>query len=222
MQLKLNDHKVITTNGFNQPQQLLFHTYGGGSSQERMRITTTGNVGIATAAPAVKLDVVGQVRASTGILFGADTAAANALDDYEEGAWTPVYTTAAGDFDTIDYSIQEGNYTKIGRVVYCDLFVRGGNITFSGAVTSESVVRVGGLPFTSISGLDSPGVSISFVVNWGNTNNPNAARMQPSSTQINLIQLRDTANAYSIRVSDLNSGAANDINDLRMSFFYNV
>ena len=159
---------------------------------------------------------------ANGLTFNGDTAAANALDDYEEGTWTPVYTTDDGDFDTIDYSIQEGNYTKIGRVVYCDLFVRGGNITYSGAVTSSSDVRIGGLPFTAIGGLDSPGASISYLVSWANTNNPNAVRLQPGTTQINLHQLRDTANVYTIKVSDLNSGAADTLNDIRMSFFYNV
>ena len=203
---------------------LTFSTSNGstGLDQERMRINSSGNVGIGKSLPTVALDVVGQVRASTGILFGSDTAAANALDDYEEGTWTPVYTTDDGDFDTIDYSIQEGNYTKIGRVVYCDLFVRGGNITYSGAVTSSSDVRIGGLPFTAIGGLDSPGASISYLVSWANTNNPNAVRLQPGTTQINLHQLRDTANVYTIKVSDLNSGAANTLNDIRMSFFYNV
>jgi hypothetical protein len=172
----------------------------------------------------IKIDATERLRilSSGGITFNGDTAAANALDDYEEGSFTPVYTTVNGDFDTIDYSVQEGNYTKIGRVVYCDLFVRGGNITYSGAVTSTSNVRIGGLPFTAIAGLDAPGASISHVISWGNTNNPNAARQQPSTTQINLHQLRDTANVYTIKVSDLNLGAADTLNDIRMSFFYNV
>jgi len=52
---------------------------------EAMRIDASGNVGIGTTSPAKKLDVSGEIRASTGILFGSDTAAANTLDDYEEG-----------------------------------------------------------------------------------------------------------------------------------------
>jgi len=52
----------------------------------------------------------GKARAPNGLLFGTDTAAANALDDYEEGTWTP--TPNAGTFSTIN-----GKYTKIGNVV---------------------------------------------------------------------------------------------------------
>ena len=50
---------------------------------------SAGNVGIGTASPAKPLDVTGDIRTSTGILFGTDTAAANALDDYEEGNFLP-------------------------------------------------------------------------------------------------------------------------------------
>ena len=47
---------------------LAFHThYAGTSSGEKMRIDKSGNVGIATTAPAEKLDVVGNIRASNGL-----------------------------------------------------------------------------------------------------------------------------------------------------------
>ena len=53
---------------------------------------------------------------SSGIIFGSATAAANALDDYEEGTYTPVYagTSATG---STTYGYQQGVYTKIGRTV---------------------------------------------------------------------------------------------------------
>ena len=47
-----------------------------------------------------------------GLKFGTDTAAVNALDDYEEGTWTPVQSNA-----TTMYS-QVGRYTKIGNMVH--------------------------------------------------------------------------------------------------------
>ena len=78
-----------------------------------MRIDSSGNVGINTTSPAHKLDLDnGSARFNRGnsagailtlrglnanqftfdtdgLKFGTDTAAANALDDYEEGTWTP-------------------------------------------------------------------------------------------------------------------------------------
>jgi len=53
-------------------------------------------------------------NASTGgLTFGGDTAAANTLDDYETGTWTPAFQGATG----IAYSEQTGYYIKIGDQV---------------------------------------------------------------------------------------------------------
>ncbi len=47
-----------------------------------------------------------------GISFNGDTAAANALDDYEEGTWTPDF------YYHSSVANVAGHYTKIGRMVY--------------------------------------------------------------------------------------------------------
>ena len=72
-----------------------------------------------------------------GISFNGDTAEANALDDYEEGTWTPTFDTNAG-------SNTSGNckYVKIGKVVHC--FFRAIHPTTS----SSSYATITGLPFT--------------------------------------------------------------------------
>ena len=72
---------------------------------------------------------------SDGLKFGADTAAANALDDYEEGTWTPASSTNG------TVSNGAGFYTKIGKLVYIMFYV-----TVTGASTS-SAINVAGLPF---------------------------------------------------------------------------
>ena len=82
---------------------------------------------------------------SDGLTFNGDTAAANALDDYEEGSWTPVFrgSTTAG---TYSYAVQNGYYTKIGRLVTvtCSLF----NIDDAGGAGAGNI-EIAGLPFTS-------------------------------------------------------------------------
>jgi uncharacterized protein YaiE (UPF0345 family) len=75
-----------------------------------------------------------------GVTFNGDTAAANALDDYEEGTWTPTTATAG-----YTISASNGSYTKIGRQVT----IRG-QFTFSAIdILSTSAVTIGGLPFTN-------------------------------------------------------------------------
>ena len=112
------------------PGRLIFSTTadGGSSPNERMRITSDAYVRLASG--------------SGGIQFNGDTAAANALDDYEEGTFTPtiVGTTTAG---TGTYSIQVGVYTKIGNVVHYAITI------LWTAHTGTGNMRIDGLPFTA-------------------------------------------------------------------------
>jgi hypothetical protein len=110
------------------PGRIVLSTTAAGASSptERMRITSTGQVRLAGA----------------GITFNGDTAAANELDDYEEGTFTPTIegTTTAG---TATYTRQAGVYTKVGRQVFYAIDV----IYASGTGTGD--LRIAGLPFTS-------------------------------------------------------------------------
>ena len=112
------------------------------ATTSRMFLSISGEVGIGTTSPAKKLDVAGEIRASNGILFGTDTAAANTLDDYEEGTFTPGIEFGGGTTG-ITYFTQSGRYTKIGNMVYCDLFVG-----LSNKGTSTGQFFVTGLPYT--------------------------------------------------------------------------
>ena len=72
-----------------------------------------------------------------GLCFGSDTAAVNALNDYEEGSWTPTVGTTSG-------TNVSGEYTKIGRLVFIKSFI--GWSTHSN--TGTDTISIGGLPFT--------------------------------------------------------------------------
>jgi len=78
-----------------------------------------------------------------GLLFGTDTAAANALDDYEEGNFT---ATLVATGSTFQYTYRTGSYTKIGNCVNFNLYIQldGGGNSFVG-----NAVSITGLPFTA-------------------------------------------------------------------------
>ena len=68
------------------------------------------------------------------------------LDDYEEGTWTPTFTTSGTNFTSVTYdAISGGQYTKIGNVVYVQGGIRTDAVTIGSASGS---VLIGGLPFT--------------------------------------------------------------------------
>jgi hypothetical protein len=105
-----------------------------------------------------------------GVKFGTDSAAANALDDYEEGTWTPVLrgSSTAG---TYELSTASGNYTKIGRQVSVNC-----RITLAASITGggSGYAQITGLPFNNgsvsigclrFSGVDFVGnfVNVSFI-----------------------------------------------------------
>jgi len=98
-----------------------------------------------------------RLQAGGGISFNGDTAAANALSDYEEGTWSPEYNTGSASsamFDSCSYSSTQGVYTKIGNLVTFSLRIQASNIVNS---NSGSTVIITGLPFTSSSTQGSQG-----------------------------------------------------------------
>ena len=70
-----------------------------------------------------------------GITFNGDTSTDNALDDYEEGTWTPKQTDGG-----TNYSTSHAKYTKIGNVVHLTF-----DITSN---SSSNIDRIWNLPFT--------------------------------------------------------------------------
>lgn len=96
---------------------------------------------VQNAAPSEKL----RILAGGGITFNGDTAAANALDDYEEGSWTPAWSRlTTGDFAYSASGSDLGLYTKIGNTVYASFRVTG---TFTES-TASGTYCITGLPFT--------------------------------------------------------------------------
>ena len=77
-----------------------------------------------------------------GLCFNSDTAAANALDDYEEGTWSPVLTDESGNpFGMSGSTI--GTYTKVGNLVTVIAFY-----STTGIGSASGDVQLTGLPFT--------------------------------------------------------------------------
>jgi hypothetical protein len=108
---------------------------------------TNDKVGIGTASPAEKLDVVGKIKVSDNIVIGTSgkgidfsatsgSGTSELLADYEEGTWTPASGVGAA-------TSNSGVYTKTGRQVTVI-----GTLTFPVQVNAGQAT-ITGLPFTS-------------------------------------------------------------------------
>ena len=86
-----------------------------------------------------------------GLTFNGDTAAANALDDYEEGTWSPVPNGSSGSAGAAADNLA-GTYTKVGRLVVATCY---GYFTNLGSWTGDA--QITGWPFTHGSGTASYG-----------------------------------------------------------------
>ena len=147
------------------------------SSNSKMVIDSSGNVGIGTSSPAVALDVSGAIRASTGILFGSDTAAANTLDDYEEGTWTA--TLKGSTTDPTTPVTTTGLYTRVGRLV--TITASFDNVDTTGAAGDVTVTGIpfnNSTPYTRVSGV------VGYLGNFPITNKYASCAMDENATAI--------------------------------------
>ena len=108
-----------------------FYTMSGGTISERMRI-----------------------RAGGGLTFNGDTAAANALDDYEEGTFNAPYYQGGTLVANAD-----GKYTKIGNRVFISIF----EFAYSGAsLNDKDITYITGLPYSAHSQPNSVGTIVRY------------------------------------------------------------
>ena len=78
-----------------------------------------------------------------GGAFIGGSAAANKLDDYEEGTWTPTSSCTGGN-GSLGHASQVGHYTKVGNMVNITCYMSLNSV--SGA---SGEFRIAGVPFTS-------------------------------------------------------------------------
>jgi hypothetical protein len=82
---------------------------------------------------------------SGGIYLGG-TGAANKIEDYEEGTFTPGFQYSTNGTHSSTFSEAFGYYRKIGGVVHCSIFVKWSAFS-KGTASGEA--QITGLPFSS-------------------------------------------------------------------------
>jgi hypothetical protein len=188
---------AMNTNDY--PSRLVFSTTADGASSptEQLRITSDRYIRLASG--------------TGGIQFGGDTAAANALDDYEEGTWTPVFNATGATFTTTS---NVARYTKVGNQVtlvgYCQIRCSAG----SGANT----VTVTGLPFATPNiGNFFQGYLLGNPNIFNGSGFPLGALIQPNTSTIDLKKYSNNSGVTT--GANLNSA---DMTDASFSFQWSI
>jgi len=139
------------------PGRIDFETVpdGGTTLTNRLSIESGGDVKIVTG------DLYFGTSAKGIVLGATSNTAANTLDDYEEGTFTPALTNG---YNSITYNSQYGHYTKIGRFVSYSIY-----LYVQGAGGDNAEIRIN-TPFTTANttGLEEGG-SIVYQLNFLST-----------------------------------------------------
>ena len=180
-------------------------TFSGG-------VTMGGTLGVTGAATlSSTLGVTGKITSTAGITFGSDTAAANVLDDYEEGTWNPVFADAVSGGNASSTSATEATYIKIGSLVA--ITCKFENISISGLTTSNAAF-IRGLPYVSQGrSVNSPWMQS---VDVGTNPVHIVARIINNAQDIRFDQINDDGVDTTLTVAAFDSGVA----DVQLSMTY--
>ena len=126
--------RIRTTSSSSEPQMIVIDGAGDYFSMQKV---DRGMTFKPQGSEEVRID-------ADGLKFNGDTSASNALDDYEEGTWTPQITASAGSAGTAAYSNQMGRYTKIGNKVFFEF-----QVVMTNKGSWSGYTRVLGFPFTA-------------------------------------------------------------------------
>ena len=142
-----NDSNGISLTGSTQTRIVMQHANGGTNLKNFDIQTSDGNlrfrtIGDNNTSATERL----RIQSGGGISFNGDTAAANALDDYEEGTWTPSFNASISLSSNVS-----SRYVKTGRSVTAQFYVNISGTYGNSAGASGTALVISGLPYASAS-----------------------------------------------------------------------
>ena len=179
-------------------------TPNGGTPVQRVTVAgsdgtidvETGNIFFSTAGKGVYLGVTSET-------------ASNLLDDYEEGTWTPAYSTTNGSFGYD--AATAGIFTKIGNTVSVSFRM----YTASATVGTGNVI-ITGLPFTPTSSYKGAG-SIGDCRNFAG-DHPSTLSIQANGEIRPYYRTSANGANQALQASDLSTGATKNLIDGQITY----
>ena len=197
----------------------LFGHAGDDSGDVVLKNTSSSHIKFYVAdTERVRLWAGGALICSSGVTLGTAVStynAANTLDDYEEGIWTPLLVPQFGAFTSqtiINYITDKPRYTKIGNLVMVSVLFTTYELTKG---TGSGNVYLGGLPFECYtSSAATIGETSTFLGDY-----PSSGSVYYQSDKI-LLQYRTSPNGtdLNLQVSDL--GTTDGSNTFQLTLVY--
>ena len=147
--------------------------------------------GYTNTTPVEKMRVTGD-----GLTFNGDTAAANALDDYEEGDFTPELRASTTNPSSTVSGV--GKYTKIGRTVTFNFIFS--NKTISGAAGNIQIINMPFAPTGAINAI--------FPIASHNMNSPgtfSVGYLTGGGTTMEVLNMRDATSWQNVNISNVSA-----------------
>ena len=145
---------------------------------------------------------------------------ANTLDDYEEGTFTPSYSSSG--ISGIVYGTgRHGYYTKVGRLVTVNINIMTNSVTVT---NSSADVTISGLPFAHANEVENSSAgAIGSAVRWA-VNTPKTCQITPGSSNVRLFSTAITTaeDETLLRVSDMVASGSGNRNSCRLTITYYV
>jgi len=218
------DIRGYTDTAGNEPAIRIFGVIEDGSNNaycpveiRGARKNTGGNTGTSSMSAdkgVVRISNDGDFTVATftgeGLCFHDDTSDSNALDDYEEGIFTPAfgYGLVGSAYES---NGQKGAYTKIGRYVYGTILLH----LQTASTQDGNVIDISGLPFTPINHTNGQGGGLNNFYQDGFFNaNDFSGIVKSASTGIRLYV--KATGAY-LTGSSVNAGR-----EIRCNFWYHA
>ena len=157
--------RIRTTSSSSEPQIIMIDGAGDYFSMQKV---DRGMTFKPQGAEELRID-------ADGLKFNGDTAADNALDDYETGTFTP---TVVSGITSVSYSSQDGYYTKVGDTIMISMRVQ-----LSSGTLQSSLLSFAGLPEAARASTYGAGF-VSYTSSFANQNVN--FYVNPGSTQVSV------------------------------------
>lgn len=174
----------------------MLKTVGFPSTRTGDQTIVGGNLVIGTAGNGIDFSAAAHAAGMTSEL----------LDDYEEGTWTPAYSSASGAFGTLG-AVTAGFYRKVGDTVFFWAEMRTTGTPSLG--TASGRLNITGLPFAATSAGGNGQVNIFQSFNLGTSFTNLGAVVEASASQLYLTKNSSNTGVTYVQATELSTATGN-------------